>query len=1039
MPLPPGPQPPAPSESPTRHRHPPAPARRPPGARRAAGRAVIATDPAPATERTPSSAPDLRFHLLGPLTARVGDRRLDLGRSQQQAFLAMLLAHPGRPLTAARLAEGIFDEDNPPTRPKSVLATHAYRLRRALRDHHAAHLLVTVDGGYRLDVPAESLDSVAFDRLVAQAENAAADRPRARDLLTRALALHEGEPLAGLPGGHAVELRRHLTERRVEALEAKLALDVDLGDNPSCLIELDQAVFAHPFRERFRALLMLEYHLADRSAEARAVYADARRDYHTEGLDCPELDALHTRIRRADPTLGTATRPVGRSAAAHGRPVPDRGTDSRSSPVPEQLPTPLVDFTGRQSAAAELTTVLTRPDPGAVVISAVNGIGGSGKTSLAVHVAHALRERFPDGRLHLDLRGAQADPLDPAEALGLLLTSLGVADREIPTDPAERAALYRTTVAGRRLLVLLDNAASAEQTAPLLPGARTCAVLVTSRVWLTGLPGAHHLHLDAMEPAEAMNLLATVAGRARTEAEPEAATAIVTACGLLPLAVRVAGSRLAADPAQSLAGLASALADERTRLAELAHHHTSVEPVLALSYARLDSEQARALRLLALPDTPVLGLGPAATLLDRSPERTRELLESLVDLNLLNSPAADRYGLHDLLRVFARRRCAGEDAPAEVSAAYARLLAFCLATARNAESTAHHVEHTRRSLITAETTVPGRSFDTVEGATAWLRDQTDLHQAVIRRACQDPALPLAQAADLTDKMGSILFGRDYVTTVGDLAARVAEAAPARGERDAEALARSVRGSMLWHAGSYAAAGEELRRCLPLCAGAALRRLRANVLQLLGANARVLCDFEAAIGSLEEASSLFHQLDDETAEGLALGELGYNHARSGHLARARAAGERCAELTGGEVSISSSVGSYYLARILHLCGDLARALERAEGALARFRSFGMPAFQAATGGLIAGIHLTAGRPTAAVRAAEEAVPPAHCVGGMLEGTVLRALGQALADLGHRSRARACLGQALEHFRRLDLDADAAETEQLLGVLIECPSP
>ncbi|MFE2724182.1 NB-ARC domain-containing protein [Kitasatospora sp. NPDC059327] len=227
----------------------------------------------------------------------------------------------------------------------------------------------------------------------------------------------------------------------------------------------------------------------------------------------------------------------------------------------------------------------------------------------------------------------------------------------------------------------------------MLPGARTCAVLVTSRVWPTGLPGAHHLHLDAMEPAEALDLLATVAGRARTEAEPEAATAIVTACGLLPLAVRVAGSRLAADPAQSLAGLASALADERTRLAELTHHHTSVEPVLALSYARLDNERAGALRQLALPDTPVLGLGPAATLLDR---------------------------------------------------------------------------------------------------------------------------------------------------------------------------------------------------------------------------------------------------------------------------AREAGERCAELTGGEASISSSVGSYYLARILHLCGDLARALERAEGALARFRSFGVPAFHAATGGLIARIHHSAGR-------------------------------------------------------------------------------
>ncbi|MFD0527406.1 hypothetical protein ACFQ1I_09415 [Kitasatospora arboriphila] len=217
-----------------------------------------------------------------------------------------------------------------------------------------------------------------------------------------------------------------------------------------------------------------------------------------------------------------------------------------------------------------------------------------------------------------------------------------------------------------------------------------------------------------------------------------------------------------------------------------------MEPVLALSYARLDGERARALRLLALPDTPVLGLGPAAALLDRAPERTRELLETLVDLNLLNSPAADRYGLHDLLRVFARRRGADEDDPAEVSAAYARLLASCLATARNAEATAHHVEHTRRSLITAETAAPGRTFDTVEDATAWLRDQTELHQAVIHRACQDPALPLAQAADLTDKMGSILFGRDYATTVGDLAARVAEAAlPAANGTPRRSPARSA--------------------------------------------------------------------------------------------------------------------------------------------------------------------------------------------------------------------------------------------------------
>ncbi|MFJ6138320.1 AfsR/SARP family transcriptional regulator [Kitasatospora sp. NPDC092286] len=970
----------------------------------------------------------LRFRLLGPLAAWHGDRRLALGRRQQQAFLAMLLGQPGRVLTSARLGDGIFDEDSPPNRPRSVLATHAYRLRRELRNHGAEHLLVTVDGGYRLDVPAEALDTGTFDLLVAGADDAlaAGERPRARELLTRALALHEGEPLAGLPGRHAAELRRHLAERRVDALESRLGLDVDLGDSPSCLVDLDQAVFAHPFRERFRALLMREYHLSGRPAEAHAVYADARRFYRAEGLGCPELDALHARVLRADPALGTPGRP-----GVHARPdSPGQPTGSARPPVPDQLPAAVADFTGRQAAVAELTEVLAGPDPGAVVISAVNGIGGVGKTSLAVHVAQALGDRFPDGRLHIDLRGAQADPLDPAEALGAFLTALGVEDREIPADPVERAALYRTTVTGRRLLLLLDNAATAEQIAPLLPGSRTCAVLVTSRAWLTALPGARHLHLDAMEPAEALDLLAGIAGRARTEAEPEAALAIVTACGLLPLAVRVAGSRLAADPAQTLGVLAASLADEQTRLARLACHQTAVESVLALSCARLSAPQARAMRLLALPDAPELCVAAAGALLGSGPEETRDLLETLVDLNLLQSPAADRYGFHDLLRVFARQRSGHEDTPASVTAAFARLLDFALASARNAEETAHRVDRARRSLIEATTTVPGQEFGTVESATAWMRSRTALHRAVIDRACQDPGLPLAETADLLDKMGSVLFGRGYIATVADLAGQVAAAALARGDRAAEALARSVRGSMLWHANSYARAGAELRRCLELCDGPDRLRLRANVLQLLGANARALREFGAAIGPLEEAAAVFQRLDDGTAEGLALGELAFNRAQCGHLAEARAAAERCAELTGAQVSISEAVGRYYLARVLHLCGDLAPALDAAEHGLERFRSFGMIGFQAATGSLIAHIHLAAGRERATVRAAEEALPQARQVGGMLEGTLLRVLGRALAGLHHTDRARACLTQALGHFERLGLASDAAEVREIL---------
>ncbi|MFG2695421.1 BTAD domain-containing putative transcriptional regulator [Kitasatospora sp. NPDC048407] len=957
----------------------------------------------------------IRFRLLGPLAGWAGGQGLALGRRQQQAFLAMLIAAPGRVLTTGRLGDGIFDEDNPPGNPKSVLATHAYRVRRELRNHAVGHLLVTVDGGYRLDVPAEALDFVAFDRLVTRSAEAlaAGERPRARDLLADALALHEGEPLAGLPGRHAAELRRHLTERRLDALETKLGLDVELGSGPSCLVELDQAVFAHPFRERFRALLMLEYHLSGRPAEARAVYEDARRFYLGEGLTCADLDALHRRILRSDPGLATAARPAAaRPAAADERPT------GPAPAVPEQLPTRLPDFTGRRADIVRLTDALSHPDPGAVVISAINGLGGVGKTSLAVHVGHTLRARFPDGRLHVDLRGAQPVPLDPGEALAGFLTALGVADRDIPADLAERAALFRTTVTGRRLLVLLDNAATPEQVAPLLPGSRTCAVLVTSRGWLTTLPGARHLPLDAMTADEALDLLAAVVGRARIDAEPEAAAAIVTACGCLPLAVRVAGSRLAADPAQSLAELAANLADERTRLGELTHEQAAVEPVLALSYARLTEEQARALRLLALPDAPDLGPADAAVLLDRGPAETRELLDALVDLNLLQSPAADRYGFHDLLKVFARQR--DGDTPAAVTAAFARLLDFCVASARNAENAAHRDPD-------------GHGFASIEEATAWMRERTALHRAVIQRACRDDGLSLARTVDLLDKMSSVLFGRGYVTTVADLAGQVAAAAMSRGERDAEALARSVRGGMLWHANSYAEAGEELRGCLALCDGPDRLRLRADTLKLLGANARALRDFEQAVLCLEEAAELFHRQGDESGEGLVLGELAFNHAQCGRLDQARAAAERCVELTGRQISIPESIGRYYLARVLHLCGDLGPALEQAEHVVERFRSFGMLAFEAATGSLITRIHLAAGRDRATVRAAEEALPKARQVGGLLEGGLLRALGEALTRLGHTDRARICLQQALGHYRQLELAGDAAEVEELLGLL------
>jgi hypothetical protein len=585
-------------------------------------------------------------------------------------------------------------------------------------------------------------------------------------------------------------------------------------------------------------------------------------------------------------------------------------------------------------------------------------------------------------------------------------------------------------VTGRRLLLLLDNAADAAQVLPLLPGARSCAVLVTSRRWLSLLPGAHHFHLDAMARAEALDLLATIAGRARLEAEPEAAAAIATACGLLPLAVRVAGSRLAADPAQPLDHLAASLADEETRLAELACRHTAVEPVLALSYDRLNAAQARALRLLSLPDAPELPLAAAGALLDHGLDETRELLETLVDLNLLQSPAADRYGFHDLVKVFARQCSGRQDTPGSVTAAFARLLDFCLASARNAERTVHHVNRARRSLIGATTTAPGLAFHTIDEANTWMLTQSALHHAVIHRAALHPGLPLAETADLLDTMGSVLFGRAYATTVAELAGHLATAALTRGDRAAEALARTVRAGMLWHTSCYARAGAELGRALPLCEGRELRGLRARVLQILGRTARMLREHEKAISVLTEAAAVFRELGDDEAEGLTLGELAVNQAECGRLAQARATATRGAELTGRQLSSSEALGRFYLAKVLHLDGDLAPALAEAEHARRRLRCFGLTDYHVAAGALIALVHLAAGRERAAVQAAEETLPLARQASGKLEGHLLRTLGEACARLHRTDRARSCLAEALGRFRQLNLSAEAAEVERTL---------
>ncbi|MFF5762263.1 BTAD domain-containing putative transcriptional regulator [Streptomyces tanashiensis] len=994
---------------------------------------------------------ELRFALLGPLRAWYGEEEIALGRPQQRALLAVLLDAPGRTVAHGVLAEGIWGDGAAPADPRKALQLLVHRLRSAFRPYLAESPIVRVGDGYVLRVPDAGTDIAEWRRLLAEAEHGMSPHVT-RELLRAAHRLWDGEPLAGLPGPHAEAVRARLAGERLTAVERRLELDAELDDRPALTAEAAALCLEHPGRPRLVAVLMRALHRAGRTAEALAVYEDARASLPPAPRtapdgpgtrrgpgapdapgDAPAPDSpagLQLRILRGDPTLlgGPAEGPA--EAAAPVR------------PVPEQLPADLADFTGRGPAVDALADRLAGTGGRAVVVSALDGMGGVGKTTLAVHAARRAAGRFPDGQLFADLRGADPTPREPAAVLAEFLRALGTAAEDVPPGTAERSACYRSVLTGRRVLVVLDNAAGPEQVEPLLPGSADCAVLVTSRTRLPGLAGAHHLRVDPLPADEAAELFTRIAGPDRVAAEPGLAEEIVAACGRLPLAVRIAASRLAADPGLTLAALSEGLRDER-RLAALDDGERAVEATFALSYHRLTPEEARAFRLLALPDAPDVALPCAAALLDRSEAAADELLEKLVDLNLLHSPGFGRYGYHDLVRAYARARLAEEESGTERSAAAARLLDFCLATARRADTAARSVDPAEQSLLDTPVTGTGRPLATGADAVRWMRDQAPVQAAAVALACADPALPLAQAAELVDKMGSVLFERTQTTVIATLAARITEAAGARGDLAPEALARYVRGSMLWHVNRYEESREEITRAVVLCESLApdadagpAARVWAKALLTLAGNARVNGRHEEAAGHAGRAAEVFRALGAERAEGGALGEFAFNAAHGGRLDEARRAAERGARLMSGTGPVSAATGRYYLARVLRLCGDPEGALAAATGAREEFARLQVAVFEAAAGDLAARIHAESGRATLAAEAAEAVLPLARKTSAALEAALLHTLGSALASLGRPRQARACLGDAAEVYARLGITAEEAAVRALLAAL---PSP
>ncbi|UNO38552.1 tetratricopeptide repeat protein [Streptomyces sp. MST-110588] len=690
-----------------------------------------------------------------------------------------------------------------------------------------------------------------------------------------------------------------------------------------------------------------------------------------------------------------------------------------------RLPADTADFTGREEVVARLCEASANGQ--VVAISAISGMGGVGKTALAVHVAHRVRDRFPDGQLFVDLRGSETSPAEPARVLGDFLRALGVDPGHVPALTAESAALYRSLLADRKVLVVLDNARDLAQVRDLLPGGPGCAVLLTSRARLVGLSGATLVDLRALSPDEAMALFTRIVGVERVRAEREAALALLADCGHLPLAIRIVGARLAAQPRQRIGRTATALADERRRLAELSGGSDAVETTFRLGISQLDAEQGRAFRLLALPDVPEVTLSAAAALLGRSEQDAEALCETLVDLSLLESVAAGRYRYHDLLRLFARQSAAEELPAEERDAALARLLEASLAVARDAYRTATAGDAfptdsgSRSGTRSPASLRPVGRFATQKQATAWLLDEQPTLLALVEQASGIWRIPAGLCADLL--LATDPLGRNSTQPYGlERAARaVCAAAERAGDAGAEAIARYMLGGAFAIRFDLAAALPDLRRAADICRRTGRPALLAHVLNALGGCALGLRDFPAALAHFSEALALTESAGSPSCRAFTLGFLGIAQLATGQPQAALESGQNALAITretgdsSGEANALRNLGQICLwtGRTEEALDCLHRSLDLWRGAGSLFR-------ESLLLGALAEAHNMAGRPEEALGYAQEARDIAARHGdGYFLGRALAQLGHAWAALGRPEQAAPAYRRAHELFTGLGM--------------------